>query len=107
MIVVTGPTGGGKTIFGGMFAEELAESWQVAFYVCTELTKWQMMWRRISRRTGIPFEKLSDGYWDERSTEILRLTHNGGRIDYFEAGGQPLSQILAQARRRKAHLILE
>ena len=47
MIVVTGPTGGGKTIFGEMFAEELAESGQVAFYVCTELTKWQMMWRRI------------------------------------------------------------
>ena len=107
LVLITGPTGGGKSVLAEMLAENLMEKGESVLYVLTELTKAQAIWRRIARKYGVSYERLRLGYWEKRFNEELDPRPNSGRIDYFEGNGVPLDQILNEARRRKAHLILD
>ena len=107
LVLVTGPTGGGKTILSEMIAEELMDRGENVLYVLTELTKAQAIWRRLARKFDTPYSMLKLGYWKDRFGEELVSRRNGGHIDYFEANGVPLDQILNEGRRRKAHIILD
>ncbi len=107
LVLITGPTGGGKTILSEMIAEQLMDGGENVLYVLTELTKPQAIWRRLARKFDTPYSKLRLGYWEHRFGEELAKRPNGGHIDYFEANGVPLDQILNEGRRRRAHIILD
>ena len=107
LVLIAGPTGGGKTILSEMIAEELMNRGENVLYVLTELTRQQALWRRLVRRFGVSYAKLRVGYWEDRFDEELSMRKGGGKIDYIEAGGVPLDQLLNEGRRRHAHIILD
>ena len=107
LVLITGATGSGKTIFTETWSESLMDAGEPVFYVMTELTKKQMIWRRLARKFKVPYTKLRLGYWEQEFSAELRPRANGGRIWYFEAGDCMLTDIINEARKRSAHLILD
>lgn len=107
LILLTGPTGGGKSSLAWQMANSMIESGDNVLYVDTELTKAQRMWRNIAMKTGVSFRELSRGYWDERCSNAVKWVPGHGKIIHLEAGGMNLQTILASAKRFNAHIIID
>ncbi len=73
----------------------------------TELTKFIMRCRRIAKITNIPFLDLRRGYWDNQCSAAMASYRGHGQIIDFECGGASPRQIIAEAKRRKAHIVLD
>ncbi len=73
----------------------------------TELTRYIMRCRRIAKVTGIPLKELRNGFWDARCVQAMAAYRGKGQITDFECGGVSPRTIIAEAKRRKAHIVLD
>lgn len=102
VVIVSGLSGHGKTIFMEQWAEWLAMLGHRVLYITTELTVEDHLDRRYVRYTGIPYHRLIQA--TESDLEAVRAArsqlgswqHN---LDFWETQGATQGAVVAQMRR--------
>lgn len=108
IISIVAKSGVGKS----MTAMDWGEHWarnngRSVLYVSTELPLFVLVSRYINKLTGIPVSKLLEGYFDDRCAAAMSTYTSGGRIHFMEGAGMSPAAIFAEARKRKADVILD
>lgn len=106
VVLVSGFSGQGKTLF----LEGLADWWAMlghrVFYITTELTREDMLDRMVCRHTGIPYIEVASKTADAQKVMRRFASEVAGwlpNIDYWETNGADAQAIYAQIRRAIKH----
>lgn len=106
VVLVSGFSGQGKTLF----LEGLADWWAMlghkVFYITTELTREDMLDRMVCRHTGIPYVEVASKTADAQKVMRRFAAEVAGwlpNIDYWETNGADARAIYAQIKRAIKH----
>ncbi|GIV82083.1 MAG: hypothetical protein KatS3mg051_1437 [Anaerolineae bacterium] len=102
LVIVSGLSGHGKTIFMEQWAEWLAMLGHRVLYITTELTAEDHLDRRYVRHTGLPYSNLLQPTENDLNAVVAARSQLGSwqhNIDFWETQGAAQDAVLTQMRR--------
>lgn len=107
LVSFLGRTGSGKTAMAQAWAHHLGRTrGKTVVYFTTELTKKQLMWRWYSRITGIPYEDIASGLWNEELAAAAKSCAKDNVV-YVESAQWTTARVLAFARRYNSDIVID
>lgn len=107
LVSFLGRTGSGKTAFAQGWAHHLGKTrGKTVIYFTTELTKKQLMWRWYTRLTGIPYDDVASGLWNEELAAAAKSAA-GDNVIYVESAGWTTARVIAFARRYNSDIVVD